>query len=306
MDSVDVEADLDCVQEGALLAPFALRVLVVTGKDRIAWLNGLVTCDLARARVGDGAYGLLVQRNGKLLAELHLVLADDRILVALPSDRAEALVEHLDRHLIMEDVELRLDDAMAAGVAFGLRADELVEAASRQGGVAGVFRRNGVPAAVIFAGQGEKGPLAVVREVSPSAAASPPGWNRVRVEHGITAWGVDFDENNYPQEAALEKDAVSFDKGCYLGQETVFMLEKRGHVSKRVVQMVLASDVPVGARIVDEAKKDVGFVTSFASRPGPRLALGWVKYKLARVDAEVWIGDARATVTALLAITSET
>lgn len=306
MDDTAVEAELDCVQEGALLAPFALRVLEITGKDRATWLNGLVTCDVAKLAVGDGAYGLLAQRNGKVMAEIFVALLEDKIAVALPADRADALLEHLDRHLIMEDVTLRFDDARDAAVALGRQAPALVTVARERGGYAGAFQRGGLPAAVFMLPKDAAGGASgVVGAISPSGSASPAGWNRVRIEHGITAWGVDFDETNYPQEASLEKDAVSFEKGCYLGQEAVFMMEKRGHVSKRIVQLVFKNDVAVGARILTDEKKDIGFVTSVASRPGPKLALGWVKYKFAKADTELWVGDERATVTALLAIGAE-
>jgi folate-binding protein YgfZ len=81
--------------------------------------------------------------------------------------------------------------------------------------------------------------------------ATPEVFEAIRIEEGIARFGVDFDEQNYPQDASIEKLAVSFQKGCYLGQETVFMLEVRGHAKKRLVQLAIdgGRDVPVGAPI---------------------------------------------------------
>jgi len=142
--------------------------------------------------------------------------------------------------------------------------------------------------------------------VSPAAIATEGAWDRARVEHGVTAFGVDFDDTNYPQEASLERDAVSFEKGCYLGQEAVFMLEKRGHVKKRIVQLHVDGAVETGDPITLPDGAEVGRVTSRAVRPaGGNLALGFVKYKQARADTELRVGASRAVVTALLAVTPD-
>ena len=122
--------------------------------------------------------------------------------------------------------------------------------------------------------------------------ASKEGFEALRIEEGIARYGVDFDEQNYPQDASLEKLAVSFQKGCYLGQETVFMLEVRGHAKKRLVQLAIDgdADVPVGSPLVaPEGGAEVGTVTSRTRAPGGAglLALGYVKYKMASAGTEL-------------------
>ena len=99
------------------------------------------------------------------------------------------------------------------------------------------------------------------------------GWEALRLERGVPRFGVDFDDKMYPQEAALEKAAVSFDKGCYLGQEVVCMLEMRGHVKRKLASVVVDDDGPTGdglpargAPVTDEAGATVGEVTSAAPR----------------------------------------
>jgi hypothetical protein len=128
----------------------------------------------------------------------------------------------------------------------------------------------------------------------------------VRVEHGIAEHGTDFDRDNYPQEPALEKDGVSFNKGCYLGQEAVFMLEKRGHVKKRLVQLMVDGPVATGDVITDAAGAEIGKVTSAVTRSiGSNLALGYVKYKHAVEGGELSAAKSPAKVTGLLAIKPE-
>ena len=97
----------------------------------------------------------------------------------------------------------------------------------------------------------------------------PAGWNALRLECAVPQFGSDFGDTTYPQEANLEKIAVSFDKGCYLGQEVVCMLEMRGHVKRRLVAVVLDGSEPPsrGAVVSDEAGAVAGEVTSAAASP---------------------------------------
>ncbi|MDP9151038.1 MAG: hypothetical protein M3O36_13995, partial [Myxococcota bacterium] len=96
-------------RRGVLAVPGAdLATLLVSGKDRIAWLNGLLTCDVAKVLPGHGRYGLAVARNGRVLADATVVPDPPgaRVLVAVPAAIAAALRVHLDHYLVMEDVEI--------------------------------------------------------------------------------------------------------------------------------------------------------------------------------------------------------
>ena len=293
----DVEAELCAAQLGVLVRELPLRTLVARGKDRGAWLNGLLTCNLAKLAPPAAAYGLIVAKNGKIQSEVYTLLGDEDALIGLDAARAEQTTEVLDRHLVMEDVELELTPAGAAkwAGAFGPRA--------------GVVRRGALPVAV-FTPASPEVVACVLAACAPAAVASDEGWSRARIEHGIPERGVDFDDTNYPQEAALERDAVSFEKGCYLGQEAVFMLEKRGHVKRRLVQLQVDGAVAAGAPIFTEEGAESGRVTSAVERSTKNLALGYVKYKHARSGTALSVGGPEhdkspATVTELLAIKPE-
>lgn len=303
----DVEAELDCVQLGALIRKTTLGTIRVTGKDRLTWLNGLLTCDLAPRKPGDAVYGLAVGKTGKILDEVMVLVQKEDLLVGVESAHAAELVGTLDRYLVMEDAEIAVADGFSWLLVLGARAKEALSPCRDAGFGAGVTTRAGLPLAVVCApATGEAKAIASIETAcAPSRVATDAGWYRVRVEHGIAEHGVDFDRDNYPQEPALEADGVSFNKGCYLGQEAVFMLEKRGHVKKRLVQLVVEGDVAVGDAILTAEGAEIGKVTSAVTRPGSNLALGYVKYKYAIDGAELTTGKSPAKVTALLAIKPE-
>lgn len=308
--TTDIEAEIDCVQAGALVQPLALGTAIITGKDRASWLNGLVTCELLAKKPGDAAYGLVVTKAGKIQSEVYVLVGADSLTIGVYADRLESIVAELDRHLIMEDAEISLSEpALTWSLALGPRAEAAARAASSAGATSGLIVRGGLSAAVVAAPATENDRVveAIAAAAAPCRVASTAGWERARVENGITAFGADFDDSNYPQEASLERDAVSFSKGCYLGQETVFMLEKRGHVKKRIVQLVVEGEAQVGDRIALPDGTEVGHVTSASVQaPHRSLALGWVKYKQARAETELRVGESCAVVTPLLAVHPET
>ena len=307
---IDMEAELDCAQMGAIVRPLSLGTIAVSGKDRVSWLNGMVTCEVAKKAAEDAAYGLIVSKAGKIQTELYALFGEEDVWLGVYASRAAEIAAELDRHLIMEEAELEVlaEPAPAWLLALGPRAKAAVHAAREAGARAGLATRGGLPAAIIAAPAALlKATIdAITSSAAPSMIATPQGWERVRVEHGIVEFGVDFDDTNYPQEASLERDAVSFTKGCYLGQETVFMLENRGHVKKRIVQLLAVGDVAPGDKITLPDGTEIGKVTSRALRsPGQHLALGWVKYKQAKAETVVMIGNTKATVTHLLEVKGE-
>lgn len=296
------EAERRAAVEGAILhARPDLTAFAVTGRDRLSWLNGLVTQDIGKLAAGHGAYALSVGKTGKILAELWILATRDSVLVVLARDRAEMIRAHFDKHLVMEDVELG-EPLAERGVVFahGPRAADLVARARSSGADAAMIDWTGRrDAAVLIAG----GPADALIEASIDDGVARVGddaWEEIRVAWGVPRFGVDFDEQTLPQEAALEKLAVSFNKGCYLGQETVFMLEKRGHARRRLCRIAVEGDGPIapGASISGSGDADVGAVTSVASSPDTEgsIALGYVKYKLATAGTALSIEGRPARV----------
>lgn len=304
--TTDTDLPRRALHEGALVlrAP-TLGTLVVTGKDRQTWLNGMVTCDLAKLRAGEGAYGFAVAKNGKLLAELFIVVDDGRILMGVASDRLESLAQHFDKYVIMEDVTIEDESANHSWVlAHGPHAANLLALARAHGAVAAAAVDMTSKGGAIFVLEPNSAETILERlqkeKPGPVVLADETIWDKLRVEIGVPRWGVDFNDENYPQEAALEHLGVSFQKGCYLGQEAVFMLQMRGHVKKKIVKLVVegAETISNAAEIKGPDGATVGTITSTVSSPDKPevLALGYVKWKLTPKGTELVVEGRKAVV----------
>lgn len=295
--------------EGALvhLRP-DLGALLVTGKDRQTWLNGLTTNNLADKKVGDGVFSLATGKTGKILAELWLLLGPTQVAIALAADRAAMIREHFDRHLIMEDAEVSEPEGRRWITAHGPLARELVAFARERGADAAMVDYTGRrESAAILAPEGQADALIealLARAGERGARATDEGMERLRVEWGVPRFGVDLDDQSLPQEASLERLAVCFNKGCYLGQEAVFMLEKRGHARKRLMRLSLEGEgaLPAGAEIALADGTVVGALSSQAPGPsGGTLALGHVKFKHAEADTAVQVAGRAGKLLGLAA-----
>jgi folate-binding protein YgfZ len=278
--------------------------LLVSGADRSSWLNGLVTCELAKLKPGQGAYGLSVAKNGKIQTELWVLADADKLVVGAPRGELSALRDVFDRHLIMEDAELGFapEDFVWMFI-HGPASAAVAEVARVHGATAALIDVTGLGGAVVAAPSTTH--EAIEQALLSSAGAvrgTPAGFEELRIERGLPRFGVDFDQQNYPQEASIERLAVSFDKGCYLGQETVCMLELRGHVKKKLVQLAVeapAEAIAPGAPITLADGTAMGTLTSRNRRSAEAttLALGYVKYKHAVAGVELRVAGHRAHIT---------
>jgi len=248
-----------------------LGTILVEGKDRLTWLEGIVTQAVGTLAPGKGAYALAVQKNGKILAELFVVATESSLLVGTAKAGLPALMEHFDKHVVMERVEIE-DASDRHGWL-------IVHGSPLPAGVAAVDV-TGRGSGIVCAPTDE---LAQRETALDARIATDEDVAQRWIEAGAARWGVDYDGTNYPQEAGVEGRAVSFQKGCYLGQETVFMLQERGHVKKRLVGLRVAGEEPVekGAPVTAEDGSEIGTVTSAAPRAagGERPVIAWVKYK---------------------------
>lgn len=289
-------------RETVLVVPARDRsAIVVTGKDRTSWLNGLVTCELAKLERDQGAYGLLVEKKGRIQTDVFVVPSHDgaTLALAVPSSLRDGLMATLDHYLIMEDAELAAADLVFV-VAHGPRAAELRTLAPFAGTI-DILGKGGV---VLAAPASEAADLEA--KIADAAAklggvvADEAAWEAVRIEHGLPRFGVEFDATLYPQEAALEKLAVSFSKGCYLGQEVVYMLEHRGHVKRKLVPLDLDGVAPpaAGTPVTTAAGESVGEIRSATLGPssGKAAAIAMVKWAHAKPGTELRVADQPARV----------
>jgi folate-binding protein YgfZ len=167
----------------------------------------------------------------------------------------------------------------------------------------------GDAATVDWTGRGDAAVLVLAEGALANALAEPgvelvddAAWEARRIAWGLPRFGVDYNDQTLPQEASLERVAVSFTKGCYLGQETVFMLEKRGHARKKLARLAVEGDdeLAPGVEIVLPDGASVGTITSTTRGPdGGVLAIGSVKSKHLAAGTAVVAGGRAAHVLGL-------
>lgn len=286
-------ADLDVLARSAAVVVPATgwETLVVTGPDRLAWLEGLVTCELKKLTPGIGTWGLVLNRQGKIQSSVWVVAAEDRLWLAFAPGTGAAMEAELGRMLIMEDAELVAPPAEQRW--FSLHGPAAAERAASWARDVG-----GVSASIDFTGLGGA-TLVVPASAERLILAQTEGqrldvedWTRLRLERQLPEFGVDYDGSDRPHEAALDRRAVSWSKGCYLGQEVVCMQDMRGKVKRsvRVLRLDAPPDAPlaVGATLVKDTREVVGSVTSLAHSARASAWLVMAKVQLEALDGPLW------------------
>lgn len=208
--------------------------LRVAGPDAAAYLQGQFTNELRGLRAGDGAvYGLWLSVKGKVLADSFVVrgAGEDEFWVGSYFSPAAAIRERLESYIIADDVTV--EDATATRSAVTVFGGEPVSSLP-QGMQAFAGRRGEAATEMVFPcdrAAAVRASLQAVRELTGD------DMERRRIETGIPAVPADIGPGDLPQEGGLERDAISFTKGCYLGQEVMARLKSMGQVRRRLLRV---------------------------------------------------------------------
>jgi folate-binding protein YgfZ len=259
-------------------------VLAVTGADRATWLQGLVTNDVAALAPGDTCYAAYLTPQGRMITDINVFAREDRLLLDVPAPLAGALRDRLDGLIFAEDAQV-LDQRTAFDVWTAIAPVDSAHAGSEGGVLTDLVVEHGQPPGVS------------------SPEIDLDTFDVVRIERGIPRFLVDMDTDTIPLEAGIEDRAISFTKGCYVGQEVIVRVTHRGggRVAKKLVRWhAEASDSvipPAGARIFSESR-DIGRVTSAAFSPEQAavVGLGYVHRDFVTPGTEVTVvwNDARS------------
>ena len=279
-------------------------MLSVSGSERVSWLNGVVTPDAASVTPERATFGLLLSKQGKIHTDFYLLSDGERLLLAVSPGTTELVRGELGRMLVMEDVELA--DVSSEFVVLSLHGPRAVEfaraEAARTRGVAGSLDRTGLGGAVLVVPRRALDDVAAHLEGEGARRSLDDDWPRVRVAHGVGLFGKDYGPSDNPHEAALERRAIAWNKGCYLGQEAVFMQDARGKVKRRLVvlRVMAPQAIPELAPIERASGERVGEVTSISDggRPGEYFALGKVQAPDFEPGSELVVGGSPARVVA--------
>ena len=297
------------------------RQIAVAGKDRASYLQGLLTNDVQALVAGTGCYAAWLTPQGRMITDLHVLESGDMIVLDLPFDQAAATLERLDQFLFSEDVQLaRLDDQLTPLWIHGPSA-----AASLEGTIAGLeslsswadyrlargtfgsvpvvvvrIDQLGVPGFCAYVPLESERPLRDALMATGAIEVSQPAIDALRIEAGYPLFGADMTGDTIPLEAGIEGRAISFTKGCYVGQEVVIRVLHRGHgrVARRLVGLRLEGPAAGGSRVLS-GEREIGFVTSSAHSPSlGAIALGYVHRDFVEPGTAVQVRTDEGTVAA--------
>jgi folate-binding protein YgfZ len=284
--------------------------LRLTGGDRRAYLQGILTNDIAALASGTGCYAAMLTAQGRMISDMRVLELGDAILLDLPSHTAAPIRDRLEQFIFSEDVAVADMTASLRQVGvYGPQAstvlaatlDRLRLAGEPAPGAAwldqlplngnGRWDVRGTPAIVartddygvegfdVFVDQTAAGEFTKTLIDAGAMRVGEEAADVCRIEAGRPAFGQDMDEDTIPLEAGIEDRAISHSKGCYVGQEIIIRVLHRGHgrVARRLVGFDTDGLVAPGDRVY-AGERDIGFVTSVAhsqalDRP---IALGYV------------------------------
>ncbi|MEL7500507.1 MAG: hypothetical protein AAFN77_23140 [Planctomycetota bacterium] len=289
-------------------------MLEMRGDDRHSFLSGFCTAEIKSLKVGEVTEAFVLNGKGKILGHLHVANLSDRMLLVGPGEQAASVSEHLDRYLIREKVEIVDRSAETSFVLLvGPSADGVIESAFGESVV--TEKACEVSDSIVsieseFAGTARllcvaSNQLASVTEVlsehgvvSCDAAVLEP----IRLQAGTPWFGVEVDETNLPQEVDRDDKAISFTKGCYLGQETVARIDSLGRVNRLLrIARVTGPSPQVGSSVFVE-DKDAGTVKATSAVPGRSdgICTLMVKRAYAKTGQVLQSGDAELTIVEAL------
>ena len=264
-------------KDGWAVAPVEVRtILRATGKDAKDYLHRMTTQELNALPPGASAYAAVLNAKGHLLADAHVLVEADGVVLVMDPGAATDAVPQLERFVIMDDVAfenlsaaLRVVPLLGPEVAtkLGARGEGLRRISSR---------RRGAPGLDLLVPAADAGALRAELVAQGFHDLSPEDLEAIRILGGQARFGPDMDATRLPMEAGLTRLAISFTKGCYTGQEVVLRATARGHLKVGLVQLALPAGAGPGAPL-SAGGQEVGVVTSAADTPEGRVGLGYVR-----------------------------
>lgn len=308
---MDETRNLELLNSSAVLAEVFRELVVATGADRVRFLQGIITADVAGTPVGSGCHATLLTTKAHVVAEMWAFPRALDLYLAVPRGEAANTAQALSHYAIMDDFTAAphpdfvfvavLGPAAATRLAAaGYSSEEIAGRplwshadVSGPAGVLWLARVRQLGAAGFWVG----GPAAAVRILTDALETlhvprlAPEAAEAARVLAGEPAWGREITGEYFPMEVGLA-DAIDYGKGCFLGQEPIVRIRDRGHTNWRLVRLEQAiargeavgehdAYVPVaGDRLETDTRPKAGRLTSIARLPDGR----WVGLAMAHVS----------------------
>jgi len=290
--------------------------IVLTGSDRVRWLNGMISNNVRDLPTGHGVYAFLLNAQGHVQADLYVFQRGNSLLLDTERAQREKILQFFDHYIIADDVEV--NEISAQLTALGLTGPGSRKVLERAGLLVPELgylqfadvKWNDVSITLLHAGEEAKDSWQIwiapehVRtpwDALVAAGARPSGTsalNLFRISRGIPQFGRDIRERDLPQETGQLR-ALNFTKGCYLGQEIVERIRSRGALHRQFGAFDVAGPLPEPGTRIHAEGKEVGEITSSAILPLPKgdrtVALGYLRREA--VGKALHAGAAKLTQT---------
>jgi folate-binding protein YgfZ len=307
-----------CESAGVIDLSFRSRICLV-GNDRARFLHGQVTNDVKKLRTGEGCYAAITTAKGKMESDLNIFNLPDELLLDFEPGLTGKISERLEKFIVADDVQI-VDAAPHYGLLSvqGTKAEDVVHTLDlfveiptkllgsvkiSDATLGEIYLANnprlGTSGFDLFVPNNSIGAvadklIAAAKQIGGRAC----GWQAfetARIEAGIPRYGADMDETNIPLECGLESRAVSYQKGCYIGQEVINRIHSVGHVTRELRGLRLPDPAGAGVPLPQRgdklfhAGKEVGYVTSAVKSPtlNVNIALGYVRREANQIGNEL-------------------
>ncbi|HUZ06654.1 MAG TPA: aminomethyltransferase family protein [Candidatus Paceibacterota bacterium] len=309
-----------CEAAGIFDLSFRSRLCLV-GADRARFLHGQVTNDVKKLRVGEGCYAAITTAKGKMESDLNIFNLPGELLLDFEPGLTEKISQRLEKFIVADDVQI-VDVVPHYGLLSvqGPRAEEIIRALDFSPDIPAkpldsvkiadatlgeIYLANnprlGASGFDLFVPNNALGAVAdKLIAAAKQIGGRATGWTAfetARIEAGIPRFGADMDETNIPLECGIESRAVSYSKGCYIGQEVINRIHSIGHVTRELRGLRLADDLKTLPARGDKLflnGKEAGHVTSAVKSPAlnANIALGYVRREANQTGNELTLRSA--------------
>ena len=316
----NARAEFNVLRTGCAVYDLGWRSRIIAScKDRVRWLNGMITNNIRDLQPGQGNYSFILTPQGHVQGDLYTYNRGEYLVLGTERFQTAGILERLRKYIIMDKVEL--EDISDRRTSIGVQGPKSLQvlggalaAPEVQPTRIADFTWNGIGLSItrmadehfqsyeVWMASENAG---AVWDVLISAGATPAGMDALelfRVAAGIPRFGQDIHDRDLPQETGQEQ-SLNFSKGCYIGQEIVERIRARGAVHRALVGFVVEGNTPDPGTKVSFNEKQVGEVTSALRVPSGQaervLALGILRREAAKPGTQLQVGAANATVSSL-------
>jgi tRNA-modifying protein YgfZ len=305
-------AVFQAAQETAVFTPHPFGVLKISGGSRLDLINRMSTQAVNRLQAGEGAATILTSDIGRIIDRLILYATGNTVYALTGENNADFIARYLMRFVFFND-DFQLEDVSGTTAVFGVygpQAGARLAGAGfpetdlprhhwRQAEISGLtaYLHRADPVAgdgyFVLADAAEGAAIQSTLQEAGLTPANAADYEYLRIAAGLPRLGREMTLDYIPLEANLWAD-VSFNKGCYIGQEIIARMESRGKLAKRLVRLALAAPAEAGAEI-SAGTKSAGVLTSAAAGPDGVIGLGYVKTAVLDDQPPLTIGDISVT-----------